>query len=163
MAQPDHIDGWWFSDARVLPHGDDRPIKLGLTHHVDGDIVPCNHGLHLSVNARDALQYATGKIIWRVRGHGTIVVDRDKVACSDRTYLRGGIDVSDILRRFARMCALDVIHLWDAPDIVRKFLHTADAWDYAARDAARAFIGARQNKRLHRMLMNAIRKEERKG
>ena len=233
MAQPDHIDGWWFSDALVLPHGDGRRIKLGRTHHVTGSIVPCQHGLHLSANAIDALNYATGAFVWRVRGHGTVVVNRDKAACSGRTYLRGGIDVSGVLRHFARLCALDVIHLWDAPDIVRQYLRTGDprirdaagdaartaAWAAAraaaraagdaaraprdaaraardaapaaagaaagaARDAAPAAAGAAagaaawaaaraaawdaawdaaratQNRRLHRMLMDAIRKDE---
>ena len=45
------------------------------------------------------------------------------------------------IRRFACQCALDVIHLWDAPPIVKKYLETGDeklrdaAWD-AARAAA---------------------------
>ena len=50
------------------------------------------------------------------------------------------------IRRFARECALDVIHLWDAPPIVKKYLETGDeklraaAWAaaWAARAAARA-------------------------
>ncbi|HUV67761.1 MAG TPA: hypothetical protein VMW24_27975 [Sedimentisphaerales bacterium] len=139
MEHPDHIDGWWFSAARVLPHGDGRRIEIGHTHHVHGTITPCENGLHLSVNALDALQYAPGDIIWRVRGHGTVVVKRDKAACSDRTYLRGGIDVSDVLRHFARLCALDVISLWDAPYTVRQYLRTGDP---RIRDAAWAAAGA---------------------
>ena len=155
MAQPDHIDGWWFSVARVLPHGDGRRIEIGHTHHVHGTITPCENGLHLSVNALDALNYAPGNIIWRVRGFGTIVCNTDKAACSDRKYLRGGIDVSDVLRNFARLCALDVISLWDAPYTVRQYLRTGDprirdaAWaaagaaaGAAAWDAARATAGA---------------------
>ena len=45
------------------------------------------------------------------------------------------------IRRFARQCALDVIHLWNAPPIVKRYLKTgneklrAAAWD-AAWDAA---------------------------
>jgi hypothetical protein len=40
---------------------------------------------------------------------------------------------------FARRCALDVAHLWDAPDVVRRFLETGDeSLRYAAWDAARA-------------------------
>jgi hypothetical protein len=146
--------------------------------------MPCINGLNLSVNALDALSYSTGDIVWRVRGHGTVVVERNKAACSDRTYLRGGIDVSDVVRHFARLCALDVISLWDAPDEVRTYLRTGDptisaeamaaacfaagaaVWvatrDAAARDAAGDAIWARQNRRLHRMLMDAIRKDERK-
>ena len=58
-------------------------------------------------------------------------------------------DATEPLRSFARQCALDVIHLWDAPAVVRQYLETGDeslrdaaryaaraaAWD-AARDAA---------------------------
>ena len=49
------------------------------------------------------------------------------------------------IRLFARQCALDVIHLWDAPQLVKKYLKTGDekirdaAWDAAwaaTRDAA---------------------------
>ena len=54
------------------------------------------------------------------------------------------------IRRFARQCALDVIHLWNAPPIVKRYLKTgneklrdaawAAAWA-AAGDAARAAAG----------------------
>ena len=55
------------------------------------------------------------------------------------------------IRRFACQCALDVIHLWNAPPIVKRYLKTgneklraaawAAAWD-AAGDAAGAAAGA---------------------
>ena len=51
------------------------------------------------------------------------------------------------IRRFGCQCALDVIHLWDAPPVVKKYLKTGDeslraaAWA-AAGDAARAAAGA---------------------
>jgi hypothetical protein len=42
-----------------------------------------------------------------------------------------------MLRDFARQCALDVVHLWDCPPIVKEYLTTGDEslWA-AARDAA---------------------------
>ena len=54
------------------------------------------------------------------------------------------------LREFARWCALQVIHLWDAPDVVREYLETGDetlrvvAWDAAraSRDVADAVWNA---------------------
>ena len=52
------------------------------------------------------------------------------------------------MRKFARMAALDVDHLWDMPAIVRDYLETGDetkraaAWA-AARAAARAAMSAR--------------------
>jgi len=72
----------------------------------------------------------------------------DKISATERKYL-WGFDATDTLWRFARLCALDVVHLWDAPDIVVRYLKTGDesirdaAWDaaraaarFAARDAA---------------------------
>ncbi len=57
----------------------------------------------------------------------------------------GCIQAEPILRQFARECALDIIHLWDPPEIVFQYLKTGNesikdaAWDAAwaaARDAA---------------------------
>jgi len=78
----------------------------------------------------------------------------DKIVGNRRRIL-WRIDAMDTLRAFARRCALDVIHLWDAPDVVRRYLETGDealrvaatvsaaraAWTYTradARDAARS-------------------------
>src|SRR5690606_19611648 len=93
-----------------------------------------------------ALGYAPGPILWRVELGGTIVTGDDKVCATERTYL-WGVDASECLREFARKCALDVIHLWDAPELVVRYLKTGDesiraaarpaAWD-AAWAAARA-------------------------
>jgi len=194
MKMAHSILGWWFASGHILPHGDGRPITIGTTHQVDGELTPCQHGLHLSVRAVDALNYAPGNIIYRVRGHGTIIVGKDKICCSHRTYLAGGIDITDVLQHFSRLCALDVIHLWNAPSVVIKYLRTgnprlreaawaaardaagaaawdaawAAAWDAArdaawdaawaaAWDAARDAAGDKQNRRLHRMLLRAIK------
>ena len=51
------------------------------------------------------------------------------------------------LRAFARACALDVLHLWEAPAAVKEYLETGnealrDAAGAAAWDAARAAAGA---------------------
>jgi len=135
------VKGWWFGTAgRKLGYRDGRKIRIGSTHKVKGDIIPCSKGLHLSKRLIDALQYARGPIIYRVEGSGLIIPHgnpTDKYACSERTYLAGGIDISDTLRLFARKCALDVIHLWNPPDIVVQYLKTGDAARVAAWDAAR--------------------------
>ena len=141
------IFGWTFSKEAKLANGDDRPIVIGETLTIEPPIVPCSHGLHLSVRAIDALEYAPGPLCWRVRGSGVIVPHGDpvdKCACSERTAI-AGFDATETLRAFARWCALSVIDKWDAPDAVRRYLETGDeslreaaseaAW--AARDAAR--------------------------
>ena len=69
------------------------------------------------------------------------------------------------IRRFACDCALDVIHLWDAPPIVKKYLETGDekiraaardaAWDAAwaaAGDAAGDAIREKQTIRFKKMV-----------
>jgi len=129
---------WWFSSGKTLPHGDGRRVKLGRTHKVKGKISPCRNGLHASVKPLEALGYATGAIIWRVEMGGVIVPHgNDKLCASERTYISGGIDASDTLRHFARLCALDVIDLWTAPEIVIRYLKTGDeSIRGAARDAA---------------------------
>jgi hypothetical protein len=146
---------WYFSlDSKRLNFGDGRIIKLGRTHKVKGEIIPCNNGLHASPKIMDALSYASGHVVWRVelggiiKSHGNPI---DKYAASERTYVSGGINIEGLLREFARKCALDVLHLWDAPDVVKKYLETGDeslraaawaaAWD-AARDAAWDAAGA---------------------
>ena len=164
------ITGWYFAphDNR-LGYGDGREITVGITHTVTGDIVPCKNGLHLSKNPLDAIQYASGPIVYKARGFGIVVPHGnpiDKYACSKRIYLAGGIDATETLRLFARQCALDVIHLWDAPDVVKQYLKTGDekiraaawaaAWD-AARAAARDAAREKQNARLKKLLNELIK------
>ena len=151
---------WYFAATdRRLRYSDGRAIVLGETHKVDCEPQLCEWGLHASERIIDALSFAPGPVVYRVKLGGTVVHGDDKSVATERTYVSGGIDISDTLRAFARKCALDVIHLWDAPRIVRQYLETGDesiraaawaaasaaawaaaraaAWD-AARAAARA-------------------------
>jgi hypothetical protein len=144
--------GWYFApDDRKLRYGDGRAIETGVTHRVACRPVLCEAGLHASERILDALQYAPGSVICRVRLGGEIVRGVDKSCATKRTYL-AVIDGEILLRAFARRCALDVIHLWqEAPAVVREYLETGDenlrtaasdaAWAAAkavAWDAARA-------------------------
>jgi hypothetical protein len=110
------------ADGEVLVHK--GPLKL------------CASGLHASKNILDALQYAPGSIICRVEVGGEIIHGNDKLVCTERTILWRASG-EQVLRKFARMCALDVMHLWDAPEIVVQYLKTGDeSIRAAARDAA---------------------------
>jgi len=173
--------GWHFARANNrLNYDDGRPIIIGETHTVQGQLKLCEWGLHASSRILDALQYAPGPVIYRVRLSGEILIGDDKMCAPLRTYL-WGYDATGILRAFARRCALDVVHLWDPPGVVLKYLKTGDeslraaaeaaawaaardaaraaawaavraaAWD-AARDAARVAAWAKQNKRLTSMI-----------
>ncbi|MCB9019228.1 MAG: hypothetical protein H6546_02760 [Chitinophagales bacterium] len=139
------VKAWYFSTTeRKLRFGDGRQIEVGVTHEVEGRPVLCEHGLHASVNILDALKYAPGPVLWEVELSGEIIEDNDKMVATHRTYLRE-IDCEEILREFARWCALQVIDLWDAPPVVREYLETGkEELRAAARDAARdAWAAAR--------------------
>ena len=59
--------GWWFAPADLrLRNNDGRKIKVGVTHEVTGDPVLCEHGLHASPSALEALRYANGAVLFRV-------------------------------------------------------------------------------------------------
>jgi hypothetical protein len=85
MSHAKTILGWWFAAEPKLPNGDGRPVVVGEKLTVDGEIVLCKRGLHASRRAIDALQYAPGALVCRVRLSGTIVEDNDKCAASERT------------------------------------------------------------------------------
>lgn len=121
------MKGWYFSDeSKRLSYADVREIAIGVTHEVKGDLKMCEHGLHFSQRLLDALRYAPGPVIWEVKPGGNLIVGDDKCCARSRTYLRGGIDISDVLWAFSRRQALSVAHLWDMPDVVRQYLETGD-------------------------------------
>jgi len=143
MQKKKTMIGWYFSrENKKLGHGDNRIIKLGQTHKIKGNPVLCKHGLHASKNILGALSYAQGPIIWKVKLFGKIVKGDGKSAAQKRLYLEGGIDITVILRKFARMCALDVVHLWKAPEVVIEYLKTGKEESSAAARAAGAAASA---------------------
>jgi hypothetical protein len=129
------IKGWWFSEGYKLPHEDNRIIKIGKTHKIKGKIIPCTNGLHASERIIDALGYAPGPIIWKVELSGTVIKEGDKICASSRKYIAGGVDCSEVLRKFTRLCALEIVANWDAPQVVIDYLKTGDE---AIRPAARS-------------------------
>jgi len=143
------VKAWYFSYPNCrLRYGDDREIKAGVIHKVDCKPVLCESGLHGSVNILDALKYAPGPYIWRVNLRGEIIKGDDKAVATEREYL-WGYDATDVLRYFARLCALDVVHLWAAPEVVIQYLKTGDeklraaAWAAACAAACAACAATR--------------------
>jgi len=137
MNCDDKILAWHFV-GETLRDGREIPADGAILTHV-GPVIPCQRGLHASERLIDALQYAPGHTLCRVECWGDIEHDADdKLAARNRRIL-WRIDAEQVLRAFARRCALDVIHLWDAPDVVREYLETGNE---ALRDAARAAAGA---------------------
>jgi hypothetical protein len=175
MTQP--ILAWHFTAATLR---DGRPIPPdGVTLKHTGPLVMCQSGLHASVRIIDALEYAPGATICRVECGGETIHGMDKLVCSKRTIL-WRVDGTNLLRQFARLCALDVIHQWDALPIVREYLETGDedirdaardardvswavaqdawaVWDAAQASWAAALTAARaaQNSRLEALIITA--------
>ena len=138
-----HFCGPKLRDGRPIP-----PDGEWLAH--DGPVVMCESGLHASRHPFDALQYAPGPILCRVECADVVDEEADKLVCRRRRIITR-IDSTDLCLQAARRYALDVIHLWPAPDVARLYLETgaeslkvaawAAAWAAAraaARDAARA-------------------------
>ena len=136
-----HFVGPTLRDGSPIP-ADCVTLKFG------GNPVLCEQGLHASIDAFDALQYAPGATLCRVECGGIIVHGDDKLVCTERTILQR-MDADEMLRYFARMQALSVIHLYpnDTDHVVFDYLMTGDeslraaalaAALAAARAAARA-------------------------
>ncbi|HJS81332.1 MAG TPA: hypothetical protein VJ742_00690 [Nitrososphaera sp.] len=147
------IKAWHFlKEDRKLQFPPHTKIKAGQTIKVKDEPILCERGLHASIRAFDALSYSPGPVVCRVEVSGQIVKGYDKLAGTERKVLWMA-DATETLRAFSRWCALDVIHLWDAPEIVVKYLKTGDE---SLRAAAWAAAGAaaidRYNNKLTSML-----------
>jgi hypothetical protein len=140
------MKAWHFVGSRLR---DGRPVPAdGEVLRHNGPVEMCTSGLHASRRIIDALRYAPGPVVCRVECSEIVDEEDDKFVCRERTIL-WRVDAEDLLRDFARRCALDVIDQWDAPAVVREYLTTDDealrvaAWAAAwgpgrANEAARA-------------------------
>ena len=131
---------------KSLGYNDGRTVVAGETLIHEGELVLCKRGLHASTRLLDALLYAPGAYVWRVELSGTIVHGSDKLVASKRKPI-WGFDATTVLLDFTRRCALDVMHLWNPPDVMARFLRTGDpslaTRAYAAAHAAEATAATR--------------------
>lgn len=155
------MKAYWFSKDGVSNQG--SRYEVGKTYRVTGEIVPCQNGLHGSEHPSDALAYAGCATLDLVELSGAVVPHGnpvDKCAARKRKHL-ARIDATELLRAHARWCALQVIHLWKAPAVIREYLETGDE---SKRDAAWAAARAAQRADLLRRVEKAFaampRKEE---
>jgi hypothetical protein len=143
----ERVEAWHFLgtvDGRLnLRHGKQGRIQVkpGQVLHETRPLVLCRNGLHASICVIDALQYAYSPCVSRVLLYGDIVHGSGKLCASYRKVL-WMFDATDVLRRFAKDCALDVVRFWIPPQVVLDYLHSdteelRDAARYAAWDAAR--------------------------
>ena len=134
---PTTVTAWHFCadtlrDGRPIP-----PDGEWLVH--TGPVIICETGLHASRRPAHALEYAPGPILCRVECADIVTEHTDKLVCRRRRIV-ARMDATEMLRYYARMQALSVIHLYDnPPDVVLDYLMTGDEGiRAAARDAARA-------------------------
>ena len=124
--------GWHFLGSTLR---DDSPIpKDGVWLPPIKHIMICERGYHGSPHPFDALQYAPGALLTYCEFDGEIQAHNDKL-CAENRRIVCRMDVTEMLGYFARMQAVSVVHMWDAPDIVLNYLMTGDE---LLRDAARA-------------------------
>ena len=120
---------------------DGRPIPADgewLVH--EGQVTICETGLHASSHPFDALQFAPGATLCIVECEDIVTEHVDKLVCRRRKIVKR-IDATELLWKASREYAKSVLHLWDAPQVVKDFLDTGDeslmaAARAAARDAA---------------------------
>jgi len=144
------MKAWHFTSDTLR---DGRPVPAdGVVLRHTGKMVLCQSGLHASPTPFEALQYAPGPHLFLVECGGKIICgtgeQKDKLICSERTII-ARMDSTPLLREFARMQALSVVHLWEPQQVVLDYLMTGDedirasAWAAAwAAPAASAWAGA---------------------
>jgi len=127
----------WHFTSKKLRDGSPLP-KVGMWEHFPGKLELCKSGLHWSRDPFDALQHAPGANLRRVEIKGDFLEQSDK-GCSHYRRTVYQFDATELLRYFARMQALSVIHLYpnDKDDAVFDYLMTGDeSLRAAARSAA---------------------------
>lgn len=138
MKKQKTIYGWHFI-GKTLRDGTPIPPD-GVWLPRIANPIPCERGYHGSAHPLDALKYAPGSTLCYDEYRGKIIEHGDpvdKFVGEQRRILRR-MDATELLRYFARMQAVSVAHLWDAPDVVLDYLMTGDESLRAVNAAATA-------------------------
>jgi hypothetical protein len=114
----------WHFTGNTLRDGSPIPA-IGETLVFPGKVELCRSGYHWSLKPHQALKYAPGATLHKVRFGGYVERRADKGVSSERTII-ASIDATNLLRRFAADQALGVSHLWDMPEVVHDYLTTLD-------------------------------------
>ena len=178
MSAP--VLAWHFLAAdRRMAH-QDEVVEAGYVYTYDGPLKLRGAGFHASVRAVDAIQYAPGPVVCRVRCSGEIIHNKDKLVAQHREVLWMA-DATSVLRLIACECVRKTPLgngrvVWDlltdprsreVVEVAERYAHgkatdkelaaARDAASAAARDAAwdAAWAGASdfQNVIATRMLM----------
>jgi hypothetical protein len=134
----------WHFVGKTLRDGSPIPKDGEWLEH-KGELRMCESGLHWSRQPFDALQYAPGETLCLVEIGGAVVEFKgDNKGISTKRKIVVRMNATELLRYFARMQVLSVIHLnEDLPEVVEDYLMTGDeSIKDAAWAAARAAAGA---------------------
>jgi hypothetical protein len=143
---PRKLWAWHFlpEDSR-LRWGSHEQVKVGKVYSLPPHEMPelCKRGMHGSVRPLDALQYAPGPIICRVRLWGDVQQGDDKIVARHREVVAMA-DATRTLHEFALWCAEQALALIPNPDPrSRNALAVKRAWlDGEATDAELDAAGA---------------------
>jgi hypothetical protein len=100
------ILAWHFisSDRKLRYDSQELTVEPGYIYGVpDGPLIMCERGVHASRKPLDALGYAPGPVVCRVRCWGEIREDGDKLVCRNRQVLWLA-DAERALHEFAVWC-----------------------------------------------------------
>ena len=107
---------WHFlSEDKRLGYGDGRLVEVGATLECEGKPELCGNGMHGSARLIDAVHYARGPIVCRVKIEGDVIEDYNKI-CGRRRTVLWMLDATRILHEFACACAEDALALVEQPD-----------------------------------------------
>ena len=107
---------WHFlPEDKRLGYGDGRLVEVGVTLECEGEPALCSNGMHGSVRLIDALYYASGPVVCRVKIEGDVIEVEDKL-CGRRRTVLWMLDATRILHEFACRCAEDALALVEQPD-----------------------------------------------
>ena len=98
----------WVAADRRLQYGTREVVEVGRTYRASGPLVMCQNGMHASRRPIDALKYAPGPVICRVRLGGIILHDPDKSVATTRTVLWMA-DATAMLHEFALVCGHEAL------------------------------------------------------
>lgn len=103
------LQAFWFAPE------DYRPIVLGETHSVTGDIVQFANGpqaSQASINLYDAIWYATHHMLYLVKMSGDIIRLNTRIVARNRKYI-ACCDCKDILDKIRKQIMLDHLHYFE--------------------------------------------------
>ena len=126
-----------FRDGRRVEDGE--IVEAGKTYKAKGKLELCANGMHASLRAIDALEYAPGGVICRVELSGEIVDGGDKVCARARKALWMA-DATRTLHEFACWCAEQALLR------EREAGREPDARSWAAIEAKRQWLAGKISK-----------------